>query len=77
VDTEPFYTSQRQFGHEIQYYFRASLRAGAEPIWQEKYKQTDTDQYAFIWIGLNFLSSLIIYPEDVKQEVVSRLLELK
>jgi 8-oxo-dGTP diphosphatase len=45
--------------------FRTTLQEPVPVIWQEPYKQTDTNSYQPVWLSIHTLARLTVLPEDL------------
>ena len=56
--------------YEGQTFLLAQLDNDQEPVWQEIYKQSETDTYAFEWLETELLGDSNVLPHEIRDQLV-------
>ena len=56
--------------YEDQTFLLAQLDNDQEPVWQEIYKQSETDTYTFEWLETELLGDSNVLPHEIRDQLV-------
>jgi len=56
--------------YEGQTFLLAQLDNDQEPVWQEIYKQSETDTYTFEWLETELLGDSNVLPHEIRDQLV-------
>ena len=56
--------------YEGQTFLLAQLDNDQEPVWQEIYKQSETDTYTFEWLEMELLGDSNVLPHEIRDQLV-------